>query len=166
MTFAWIVRGNDNGRVIMKQLLSSIENVDAVHDVRMTDPFHHAYIWNDCFGAMTPCAINSTTLSEQMYEEDKYDTGFASATAYEIRVKMKARQTFKIRSIDKGAKFMEVDYDQFCSRRLDFIKYAKHRPNSQSKNRISQDLIKRRMTGLLKQFPNRQESGLNLTVFQ
>lgn len=43
---------------------------DAFHDVRDTEPYHHAHLWNNCtqeeMEAQT-CVLNLTTVSELVY---------------------------------------------------------------------------------------------------
>lgn len=90
-----------------------VVNNDAVHDVRDETPYHHAHLWTNCTeaaGATLPCVMNSTTVSERMYDVgDELDTGFTHATAYEIRVKMKSRQVFNLFSNDPKASLEAYD---------------------------------------------------------
>ncbi|KAJ3268551.1 hypothetical protein HDV01_002590 [Terramyces sp. JEL0728] len=90
-------------------------NVDAIHDVSDTKPYHHAHIWSNCTVGSLPCLMNSTTVSQVMYEEDSSDSGFPSATAYEIRVKMKARQIYKLFSSDPNVPLDSIDQGNICA---------------------------------------------------
>lgn len=58
--------------------------------------------------------VNHTTVSEQMYEKDANDTGFPSATAYELRIKMKSRQVFQLSTINTTASLDDTDKDSIC----------------------------------------------------
>ena len=92
-----------------------IVNVDAIHDVTDTNPFHHPHVWSNCTGAQLPCPMNHTTVSQPMYKSDEYDTGFLSSTAYEIRVKFKSRQVFQLLSINTTARLDDTDTDRICA---------------------------------------------------
>ena len=58
--------------------------------------------------------MNTTTVSEPMYEKDVNDSGFPSSTAYEIRIKMKSRQVFQLSSFNTNASLEESDPLSLC----------------------------------------------------
>merc|ERR1711871_9746 len=65
---------------------------DAFHDVSDVRPFHLPHIFNTCKQS-SGCVLNTTTVDMPIYEKlDGLDTGFASISAYEQRVKLKSRQ--------------------------------------------------------------------------
>ena len=65
---------------------------DAFHDVSDVRPFHLPHIFNTC-DEPKGCTLNSTTVDMPIYEMlDGQDTGFASISAWEMRVKLKSRQ--------------------------------------------------------------------------
>jgi hypothetical protein len=49
-----------------------------------------------------------------MYEDDKNDSGFPSATAFEIRIKMKSRQVFQLSTTNTHATLEEADAPSIC----------------------------------------------------
>lgn len=45
--------------------------VDAIHDVRDTEPYHHAHLWNNCTKEEVDshqCVLNITTVSQVVYD--------------------------------------------------------------------------------------------------
>jgi len=65
-----------------------LTSVDAVHDFADRNPFHHPHVWTNCSETNKKlCKMNATTVSTPMYEEDNFDSGFYSNSAYEIRIK-------------------------------------------------------------------------------
>lgn len=110
----------------MSSLVISVNN-DAVHDVRDETPYHHPHIWTNCSAAANaqlPCVVNSTTVSEPMYDTgDDLDTGFTHATAYEIRVKMKSRQVFHLFSSDPAAQLEQYDGAESICKKINEYAY-------------------------------------------
>lgn len=49
-----------------------------------------------------------------MYEKDDNDSGFPSATAYELRIKMKSRQVFQLSSTNTHASLEVADAPSLC----------------------------------------------------
>ncbi|KAJ3328443.1 hypothetical protein HDU76_009960 [Blyttiomyces sp. JEL0837] len=94
-----------------------IYHTDAQHDVTDTNPYHHAYIWNNCTAETLPCTVNTTTVSQIMYDTgDSLDSGFTHATAYEIRLKMKTRQLFALSTYDTNASFDLDGAESICAK--------------------------------------------------
>jgi len=83
---------------------------DAFEDVSDVRPFHLPHIFNLCTSANDEsCVLNTTTVDMPIYEElDKLDTGFASISAYEQRVKLKSRQAMW-QAAGLEANFSETD---------------------------------------------------------
>lgn len=92
---------------------------DAFHDVRDTEPYHHAHLWNGCTtGALLDgsCVLNITTVSELIFDPlDALDAGFAPVTAAEIRAKMKSRQSIYQETVDPEAALADTDKFDFCA---------------------------------------------------
>ncbi|KAI3629695.1 hypothetical protein MIR68_011130 [Amoeboaphelidium protococcarum] len=127
--------GTPWANVAIKQMVDAdnvveVVNADAIHDVRDTNPYHHAHIWNNCSDhvrkgqfivqevdmgenlAVEKCKLNVTTVSESMYDKyDSLDTGLAHGTAEEIRVKMKSRQLYRRHTTNPFADYDEDDMD-------------------------------------------------------
>ncbi|GAB5036118.1 Hypothetical protein NocV09_03400220 [Nannochloropsis oceanica] len=91
---------------------------DSFHDVRDTEPYHHAHLWNECTDATLQngdCILNITTVSELVFSPlDAFDAGFPPVTASEIRAKMKSRQAIYQQTIDPTAKLADTDNPDFC----------------------------------------------------
>jgi len=91
---------------------------DAFHDVRDTEPYHHAHLWNECTKEEVlegGCVLNFTTVSELKFSPlDAFDAGFPPVTASEIRAKMKSRQATYRQTIDPTAKLADTDKLDFC----------------------------------------------------
>ncbi|KAJ3299662.1 hypothetical protein HDV03_002828, partial [Kappamyces sp. JEL0829] len=96
-----------------------LTSLDAIHDVSDTNPYHHPHVWSNCSLALAstsaPCAMNSTTVSMVIYPDDKNDSGFAPATADEIRVKMASRQVYALNSVDPNATLASYDSGSICA---------------------------------------------------
>lgn len=91
---------------------------DSFHDVRDTEPYHHAHLWNECTEETLrdgACVLNITTVSELVFSPlDAFDAGFPSVTASEIRAKMKSRQAIYQETIDPTARLADTDNPDFC----------------------------------------------------
>jgi len=89
---------------------------DAPHDVTDTKPYHHAHLWNDCTNSPLPCTLNLTSVSQAIYDRlDSLDTGFTHASAAELRVKMKSRQSILMATVDANATLAESDFNNVCA---------------------------------------------------
>lgn len=94
-----------------------IVSVDAMHDVNDILPyFHHPHLWNNCSDQATPCVLNFTTTTQSMYETfDDFDTGFTHTSSYEMRVKMRSRQSSYAASVDVNAQLTPLDDTNICA---------------------------------------------------
>ena len=76
----------------------SISNIDSFHPTWQVNPIHYATLYNNCSNDTNiPCVINSSTVTENMYEVkeqhiDFKDNGFYPISAYEMRTKLVSRQ--------------------------------------------------------------------------
>ena len=92
-----------------------LRDVDAFHPVSQINPIHLPSIVNNCSTTSRDCVVNTTTVSECVYDElDNLDTGFASTSAHEIRAKLKSRQTI-VNAAGRGpASFNTTDGGSIC----------------------------------------------------
>ena len=92
---------------------------DAFHDVRDTEPYHHAHLWNNCSADSLldrTCILNITTVTQNVYGQlDELDFGFFPVSANEMKVKMKSRQAIYQQTLDPTAKLSDTDKFNFCA---------------------------------------------------
>ena len=86
-----------------------IRDHDEFHPVTQI-PFHLPEILSNCSVSSTSCVVNTSTVSDNIYEEgDKLDTGFFSTSAKEIRAKIKSRQVMWMAAGYKNVDFNATD---------------------------------------------------------
>lgn len=82
---------------------------DAIHPVSDVSPIHLPHIWSKCTGG-AGCALNVTTVTYPAYATlDSEDTGFFSASASELKVKLKSRQSLMMANGAENVNFTATD---------------------------------------------------------
>lgn len=99
----------------------SLHVEDAFHKVTETSPVHLSHIWNNCLDSIGKCAVNLTTVSENVYNfiDEHVDAGATYVSASEIRMKLKSRQSFIQVTTDPNAvhlEFSETDPSNVCTK--------------------------------------------------
>ena len=90
---------------------ASVVAVDAVHSVSDVTPVHLPHIWHNCTEQQEQgCTVNVTTVTQPIYSTlDSLDTGFYPASASELRVKLKSRQSVWLAAGVKDVNFTATD---------------------------------------------------------
>ena len=89
-----------------------LQHADAIHDLVDFDPSHLPRIWNNCSLAKLPCSINTTTVTQLVYnDQDIHENG---VTASEMIIQMKSRQQFLWASSDPSARMLLTDGPSRC----------------------------------------------------
>ncbi len=93
--------------------------LDAFHDVRDTEPYHHAHLWNDCTAEALldgACVLNITTVTQLKFDPlDALDAGIGPVSASELKTKMKSRQAIYQQTVDPTAALADTDKFNFCA---------------------------------------------------
>lgn len=93
-------------------LMAELKNVvindkDSFHPASEIFPaIHHPKIFSNCSSPNAYCTISLSSVSQNIYYEDKEDTGLIPNAACEIRAKLKSRQ-----SVMLAAGFKNVDFN-------------------------------------------------------
>mmetsp|Transcript_29902 Transcript_29902/g.58622 ORF Transcript_29902/g.58622 Transcript_29902/m.58622 type:complete len:533 (-) Transcript_29902:194-1792(-) len=91
--------------------LTDVEVVttDAIHPVSDLQPIHLPHIWSNC-SSEAGCKLNVTTVTYPVYSAlDSFDTGFYYASASELKVKLKSRQSIWLAAGRKDVDFNQTD---------------------------------------------------------
>lgn len=89
-----------------------VTTTDAIHPVSDINPIHLPHIWSPVCGQDQDCTINVTTVTYAAYATlDSFDTGFYYASASELKVKLKSRQSMWMNAGRTNVNFTETDVD-------------------------------------------------------
>lgn len=84
-----------------------LNDADGFHPASEILPaIHHPKIFNNCSFPDSSCVISLSSVSENIYYQDKTDSGLVPNSACEIRAKLKSRQ-----SVMLAAGFKNVDFN-------------------------------------------------------
>lgn len=88
----------------------SVKNDDNFHLVADTNPIHLPSITTTCDVPSVTCAIESITVSENIYNvSDNLDTGYTPIAATEMKTKLTSRQNFQQHAGNTDADFSVTD---------------------------------------------------------
>ena len=101
-------------------LMAEIKNVviddkDSFHPASEIFPaIHHPKIFSHCSSPNASCTISLSSVSQNIYYEDKADTGLVPNAACEIRAKLKSRQSVMLAAGFKDVEFNISDAGSRC----------------------------------------------------
>lgn len=94
-----------------------INDTDSFHPASEIFPaIHHPKIFSQCSSPDSSCVVSLSSVSQNIYYEDKADTGLVPNAACEIRAKLKSRQ-----SVMLAAGFKNVDFNASAGSRCKTI---------------------------------------------
>lgn len=89
---------------------AKVDVLDGVHPVSDISPIHLPHIWNNCSASEPDCVLQVTTVTYPIYAIlDSEDTGFFSASASELRTKLKSRQSVQLAAGAASVNFTASD---------------------------------------------------------
>lgn len=94
----------------------SFNVTDGFHVVSDVHPIHLPHVLNNCTDTTEACVLQMVTVSQNMYDPlDATDTGLNPVSAYEIRAKLKSRQTVYEHAGLTPADFNVTDAPSLCA---------------------------------------------------
>ena len=106
----------ERAMTIMAELnVTHINDTDGFHPASEIFPaIHHPKILSNCSNPDPSCVVKLSSVSENIYEKDKSDTGSVPNSAKEIRAKLKSRQSVLLASGYKDVDFNVSDAGSRC----------------------------------------------------
>lgn len=106
----------ERAMTIMAELnVTHVNDTDGFHPASEIFPaIHHPKILSNCSNPDPSCVVKLSSVSENIYEKDKSDTGSVPNSAKEIRAKLKSRQSVLLASGYKDVDFNVSDAGSRC----------------------------------------------------